>query len=579
MKKLFALLLVAAMLTAIFAGCSSTEAAPSTAESAAASEEVVAEAPAVEEPAPAEEEAPAEEASVIEEETPEEVIEELPSLSYPIADGDVTFNMLQIYNPNASAVYGNDKDYSSALTYQTLAEATGINIEFKMLAEATFSTQIDLIIASGDTPDFYGRSLGSYDSKLQAAVEEEVVIDYKPLLEENAPDLYNLMQRDPDWASQLENSDGSMCKLAGYTLPKTTDGPFIRGDWLEELGLDVPTDLESLTSTLEAFKSEYDCSLTLLLDSDLGSVLDQCFNMTAMGFNFFSFQLDAPNSGNVICGLCTEDYIQYLLTLNEYYEKGIINGDFLNTSKNLGNLESKYINGDSGVWKDDAKYTFNNAAAAREADPDWTPVAFNLDKTDYHLSRAATSGGVGMTQLYISANCEDPELAMQFVNYGYTGEGALLIQAGIEDTTFVYDENGKMSYTDLIINNPEGWTSSQATYVYLTDAWMPTIQLEEVFNMAYSDETLAAYDTWSNAYGGDDSMAIPMDCQLNAEEMSEVFTLMSDCLTIFSENAAKVILGDLDEAGYRDVIDMAMEQGLDRITEIYQGAYDRYMAA
>jgi len=198
---------------------------------------------------------------------------------------------------------------------------------------------------------------------------------------------------------------------------------------------------------------------------------------------------------------------------------------------------------------------------------------------DYHLSMASTSGGVGMTQLYISTSCEEPELALQFVNYGYTQEGGLLIQAGVEDVTYTRDDDGKMSYTDLIINNPDGWTSSQAAYVYLTDAWMPTVQLEEVYNMAFSEETLAAYDTWTNAYAGDDSMSIPMDCQLNGEEMTEVFMLMSDCLTLFSENAAKVILGDLDEAGYRDVIDMAMDQGLARITEIYQGAYDRYLAA
>lgn len=579
MKKAVSLILVLAMALALLAGCGQTAASSAPVEEPA-SEPAVDSTP--EEAPPAESEEPA---APVEEPSPEESAAEAPeaaphpTLSYPVADGDVTFKMLQVYNPNASAVYGNEGDYSSAYTYQTLAEATGINIEFKMLSEATFSSQIDLIIASGDTPDFYGRSLGSYDSKLQAAVEEEVVIDILPLLEENAPDLWALMEEDPDWKTKLTNNDGTICKIANYTLPKTTDGPFIRGDWLKELGLEAPTNLEELTNVLEAFKSEYNCSLTMLLDSDLGSVLDQCFNMQSMGFNFFNFQQDAPNSGKIVCSLCTDEYINYLLTLNEYFEKGIINSDFLNTSKNLGNLESCYINGDSGVWKDDAKYTYNNAPAARETDPDWEAVPFVFDKSDYHMSQASTSGGVGMTQLYISANCEDPELALQFVNYGFTDEGALLVQAGEEGFTFNYDENGKMSYTDLIINNPDGWTSSQASYVYLTDAWMPTRQLEEVFNMAYTDEVLNAYDTWTNADPGDDSMTIPMDCQLNSDEMSEVFTLMSDCLTLFSENAAKVILGDLDEAGFRQVIEDANGQGLDRITEIYQGAYDRYMAA
>ena len=574
-KRIVTALLSVSMLLGLLAGCGGGTASTTSSESsgAAASKEAPAASSAEAPKQENKEEAASEAESAVEEETAH------PTLSYPVGDGEDTFTMLQVYNPNASAVYGNEGDYSTAQTYQTLAEKTGVNIQFKMLAEASFSTQIDLIIASGDTPDFYGRSLGSYDSKLQAAVEEEVVIDILPLVEENAPDLYALMEKDPDWKTKLTNSDGTICKIASYTLPKTTDGPFIRKDWLDHLGLDAPTDLESLTNVLEAFKSEYNCSMPLLLDSDLGSVLDQCFNMQSMGFNFFNFQLDAPNSGTVICSLVTDEYIRYLLTLHDYFEKGLITSDFLNISKNAGNLEACYIDGNSGVWKDDAKYTYNNAISAREANPEWDAVPFNFDKTDYHMSQASTAGGVGLTQLYISAGCENPELALQFVNYAYTDEGALLVQAGEEGLTYTKDASGKMAYTDLIINNPDGWTSSQATYLYLTDAWMPTRQLEEVFEMAYTDDVLAAYDSWTNADPGDDSMTIPLDCTLSADEMTEVFTLMADCLSLFSQNAAKVILGDLDEDGYRAVIEDAMGMGLERITEIYQTAYDRYMEA
>ena len=376
-KRIVTALLSISMLLGLLAGCGNASSAASSTSAAPEQEPAAASTPAAPEQPEAEAASTPEEGSAAEAAEPEH-----PTLSYPVGDGEETFRMLQVYNPNASAVYGNEGDYSTALTYQTLAEKTGVNIEFKMLAEASFSTQIDLIIASGDTPDFYGRSLGSYDSKLQAAVEEEVVIDILPLVEENAPDLYALMEKDPDWKTKLTNSDGTICKIASYTLPKTTDGPFIRKDWLDHLGLDAPTDLDSLTNVLEAFKSEYNCSMPLLLDSDLGSVLDQCFNMQSMGFNFFNFQQDAPNSGKVICSLVTDEYIRYLLTLHDYFEKGLITSDFLNISKNAGNLEACYIDGNSGVWKDDAKYTYNNAISAREANPEWDAVPFNFDKSN-----------------------------------------------------------------------------------------------------------------------------------------------------------------------------------------------------
>ena len=49
-------------------------------------------------------------------------------------------------------------------------------------------------------------------------------------------------------------------------------------------------------------------------------------------------------------------------------------------------------------------------------------------------------------------------------------------------------------------------------------------------------------------------------------------------LTLFSENAIKVVTGQLDEAGYRQVIEDARGMGLDRMTELYQAAYDNYLA-
>ena len=48
--------------------------------------------------------------------------------------------------------------------------------------------------------------------------------------------------------------------------------------------------------------------------------------------------------------------------------------------------------------------------------------------------------------------------------------------------------------------------------------------------------------------------------------------------TSFTEAASRVVTGDLSEADYRQVIADNGPAGLSRMTEIYQGAYDRYMA-
>ena len=106
-KRIVTALLSISMLFGLLAGCggggtssaaSSTSAAPEQ-EPSAASNAAAPEQPEVEE------------ASALEEGSAMEAAEpEHPTLSYPVGDGEETFRMLQVYNPNASAVYGNEGD-------------------------------------------------------------------------------------------------------------------------------------------------------------------------------------------------------------------------------------------------------------------------------------------------------------------------------------------------------------------------------------------------------------------------------------------------------------------------------------
>ena len=73
-------------------------------------------------------------------------------------------------------------------------------------------------------------------------------------------------------------------------------------------------------------------------------------------------------------------------------------------------------------------------------------------------------------------------------------------------------------------------------------------------------------------------MKLPAGVSLTAEANTEFNNLASDVLTLFSEGAVRVVTGDLDEAGYRSLIEDANGMGLARMTELYQEAYDAYLA-
>ena len=491
------------------------------------------------------------------------------TISYPI-EGGHTISMTGIYGFVAQSVF-EDGSHENAYCFPLLEEKTGINIDFTMIAESSFYTTLTLMINSGDYPDLLNRTTVTYDSNPMKGIEDGILLDVSDLLEENAPDYYALLQRDKAFRDDVAGADGSISRVAKKSADYITSGLTIRQDWLDELGLDVPTNIDELTDVMRAFQRAYGCELGILINKDVDSGLGPAFNVSSGSINMLGFQLDAPGSDTVVASLASDGWIDLLQKLHEYYEEGLINDSFLNISKENNNLYPTIWGGLTGIWADNAQYN----TAAKSGVEGWKISGFNLDGDNYHMVGSNVMNMI-MVVSYITTNCQEPEIALQFLNYGFTEEGQDFIGMGVEDVTYTRAPDGTTQFTDLMLNNPDGLNFSQAEIYYLVDGWMPYLETDTVFRMARTDDVMACYDVWSNPVG-DSAMVLPTTVKLSADETSTVAEYAGDVLTLFQESASKVIMGDMDEAGYRDVIDQAIGAGLDIITEQYQNAYDRYL--
>ena len=89
--------------------------------------------------------------------------------------------------------------------------------------------------------------------------------------------------------------------------------------------------------------------------------------------------------------------------------------------------------------------------------------------------------------------------AIKFLDYGYSDEGRMLYNFGIEGVSYKM-ENGYPKYTDLILNNPENksMTVALSNYARSYDAG-PFIQdVRYMEQYAALDEQKRALKTWSN---------------------------------------------------------------------------------
>lgn len=571
MKKTLAFMLLLSMLLALCACGEPAASAESTASAPEPTQASVSE-PTPEAPSPDQAEPSASEPTSVEE--PVSVEEPAPepavTIEYPL-DQAYTFTMTATLRNNVLQVLGED-DFSVTSAYRGLAEATGCSIDFNMLSEATAEEKTNIMLASGDMTDFY-TGLGSYGNNLTGAIQDGILFDFGPMLAEFAPDYKALLDADEELAASATNPDGTITVFVSQAADVVEKGILIRQDWLDKLGLETPTNREDLEVVLHQFQSEMGATMPILMNFGLETGLSASFNVVYAGMRSVDFQLTEPNGKEVVASFASENFIEYLLYLNHLYNEGLITDDFMSTGREFGNWESSYYSGKCGVWSDGFR-ELDPANRSNADDPDYLVSAFALTDYECHVSERSTASMNGM--LFLTSACQEPELAMQMINYCYTEEGRRNGLYGMEGEGYTLTSDGKVELTEGITNNPN-WSLNNALLWYGGAQWMPTCTDMEYYELIGAKESIDGIKYWTEAYG-DKSMKLPTAVALSSEANTEFNELASDVLTLFSEGAVRVVTGDLDEAGYRSLIEDANGMGLTRMTELYQEVYDAYLA-
>lgn len=550
-KKLVALLLVLAMVLSLAAcgngGNSSTSSETST--SSAAEDSSAAEGSG--------DESQAETSETGEFQLP--IVDEPTTLSYFVADDSNCAIMTTDWNDNEF--------------YQEMERRTGVHLEMEMVSSADYQTNFNLMIASGTLADLIYVGASYYAEGVDAAIDDGYFLDLTDLVDEYMPNYQKV--RTSDIQYELLSTTDSGRLGAVYELRQSKQGPWlglwIRQDWLDDLGLDTPVTFDDYHEVLTAFKNEKGATAPLILNFS-GS--DGEFGTMSGGLNVLnSWQLD--ETGKVNFGPYMDAWKEYVTIMNQWYNEGLIDPDFMATDERTADM-AKVVTGASGLFA--ALYTMPSVYEAASEDSNMNlapvnpPVKNEGDEIHIRLRDSYTSGNTA-----ISADCENPEVAMRWLDYLFTEEGALLANYGIEGDTFEFNEEGEPEFTDKILNNENGWTMTQTVASYLCPSagianWSDWTR--ELAGVPEKDQ--ACYDVWSEA---DDTWRLPSSVTLTQDESTERAALYADISTIVKEQTAQFISGALDiESNWDAYISSLEASGIERAIEITQAAYDRYLA-
>ena len=581
MKKILSILLALAMVCSLAAcGGSGTSTEASTASGSTEPEKTQAAAPAEKDtqtPAQAasdEEgsETAAAPAGTYGEDRPiSDIVKDMEPTELPLSDGSTTFEVWMAAPGTVSQV---EDLANSNETYAELQARTGVGIHFQMANFFTQMDQFNLMAASGDFPGIMNGAAGLYTAGPDAALDEEIfvnLLDY----EDSMPHYAAIIHSDSQIFNEVSTPEGNL--VAFYSLYDYTKyggrgdkGYFIRQDWLDDLGLDMPKTYDQLHDVLTAFKTEKGANSAFVLP--VSGMNDFVTGGFGIGSTFY------VEDGTIKFGPLEQGYQDYLELMAKWYAEGLIYADYYNYANEI------MFDGTDMIGSGQVALYYNEVGtmttyAELSEDPNFVvraiaPVTLEEGGKSYPTEFHHTA--VDNSRWSITTTCPDPELAVQLCDYLYTTDGILLANYGVEDVTFAYNAEGKPEFTDLIMNNPDGYSYRDSVALHVIDG-MGTIYDALRGASNYTQLQLSAFDDWLEA-DLDYSRALPSNEMLNMDEKAEYASIYSDVETFLKESIAKYIIGDFSFDSYdTDFVGKLESMNIGRCVELYQQAYDRYM--
>ena len=577
-KKLLSMLLALTMLASLLTACGGSSGAASSAGSASAP------APKTEAPAETPQEptevipsaAEPTEASAME--SAEEPSVQIPEVSYPLTDTPETFSLWYSFPGDLSDIMDAYLSGGQSSVLKAVADKTGVSLTFMLQSVTTASDNFNLLVASGDYPDFFYNASSYYTGGIDKAVEDEVLLDVTDLVPEFAPNYYYNITKDPDTLSEVSTPSGRLVEIqrleAEYT--KSSTGLVIRKDWLDELGKDMPVTLEDLHDVLTAFKNEKGAAEALGLPYTGVMDEDEICSAFDVGGVYAAFMGSYPVyvvDGKVKFGWVEDGFKDYLTMMHQWYDEGLLGSDFYIENTGHGLDASKTTTGQSGVFTCDYFQMDLLQSQMAEEGAEIQAMAAPVMEEGQTLHFANKKTLVGDNSWSITTACHDPELALQYMDYFFTDEGSTLCNYGVEGEGMAFDENGEPQYTELVYNNPDH--SMRETQVMYTLTIGPFIEKESRSDIAYSQKEIEARSIWDS--NTDDAYTMP-STEMSAEQASEMAGIMGDLMTYATGKVTEFIIGSDDLANWDAYLQQMESLNIGRVIEIYQAVYDTYTA-
>lgn len=477
-------------------------------------------------------------------------------------------------------------DFNSQPIVQELEKKSNIHVDWNTIVETDYLEKRNLLLASGNLPDFFLGSRFS-DTELVRYGKDGTIIPLNDLIDKYMPNLKAILDARPDIKASITSPDGKIYALpsgeeigAGQKeIGANPDFLYINQEWLDKLGLKMPTTMDEYTAVLEAFKTK-DPNGNGKADEIPLTYIDN-FWTGDIGVLFGAFgvpdKTHRPNNPtyidhlNVVDGKVQfapqqEGFKNAVTYINKWFEKGLVDLEAFThdytTYFARGKTKDETIG--SMIWWD------KNDVAGPERGKHWVIVPPFKDM----VVKWNNGGGTGRDGSAITKANKNPEATAAWLDSFYEPSMAAQARFGPVGVWFDKDASGKLVGKKDLQNPGElrQKTALSNGIGLLLDQHLDKVAYIEPRAQERVDDSIKYFvpqmekEKFPNVF-------------FNQEELAVIDKLKPEISAYVNKMRAKWLLNGGIEKEWEEFQSTLKKMGIEELLKAHQSGYDRYKAS
>ena len=366
---------------------------------------------------------------------------------------------VEIYNRNNDGGTDPTNNVWTEYLKKGMLEKYNVEVEYVSVGRWTETDDIAQLMADKQAPDIsytYGANTIISYANMKDENGNPGVIDLAPYLEEYKDyigNVINLLGGEDNLYYDKDPATGAVWMIEGVRADTSRITTFIRKDWLDTLGLALPTTEEEFYNALVAFRDNADKLLGENADKMIpySTSTDIGWRNDLMSISKVAEDIDDATLfvyGYDDRHLLVPGYKEGIRVLNKWYNEGLVWKDFgLYTDSTVedDNMKAGYV----GAFMHNWDYPFRNGEDCinlnlqRNVGENAMFVPIDCFQNDAGITRKYMGAAVGSDRkIFLPSTNKEPVASLLYIDFISSPETIKFLQTGEEGVNFTMTEDG-----------------------------------------------------------------------------------------------------------------------------------------